>query len=384
MMLISARGAREAYLSIDPTQALESMNEGVYITDLDRRILYWNKGAERITGWKAEDVIGSRCRDNILCHVDRHGNRLCVDSHCPLLHAMRRGERVEVPTLVFARGAHGDQIPVTVTTAPYRAPDGRTIGGIEVFREMRDLLKDLETAEQIQRDLVCKVPEPDGRMAFHPYYIQRDFVGGDFYRATSLPGGRYPFLVGDVAGHGLSSGLFTMLMRALWDENRDLLEYPSAFAAAADERLAATLEEDFHFITALFGVFDLVRGEFRYVNAGSPGFFRIASDGSVEQHGGQVRPLGAPGDCAFRPIATKALPGDRFVFCTDGAYELFDKNEVMFGVENLAGLVRTLPRYPDARAFFREIDAALHAYTGTYDLPDDLTIVVAELRPPAG
>ena len=35
---------------------LDSLADGVYITDLKRKILYWNKAAEKITGWTAEDV----------------------------------------------------------------------------------------------------------------------------------------------------------------------------------------------------------------------------------------------------------------------------------------------------------------------------------------
>lgn len=367
-------------VTIDPVQALECMNEGVYITDLERRIIYWNKGAERITGWKAADVIGSRCSDNILCHVDRYGNRLCVDTHCPLLHAMSSGRRVDLPTLVFARGADGDQIPVTVTTAPYRAPDGTTIGGIEVFREMRDLLMDLETAEQIQKDVVCGVPEPDGHVTWSPFYIQKDFVGGDFYRATRLPSGRSAFIIGDVAGHGLASGLFTMLMRSLWEEHAPILEDPVAFLRAADARLGSMLENDYHFVTATVGVLDPEARTFTYASAGAPDFFRLDASGVLTSHGHQGRPLGTIAGDPLDAITVTANPGDRFVFCTDGAYELFDKREVLFGVENLSGLVRTLPRHADARAFFSMLDEALHAYTGTYELPDDLTLVVAELN----
>lgn len=42
---------------------LEHLSDGVYFVDTNRVISYWNKGAERITGFKASEVIGRRCAD---------------------------------------------------------------------------------------------------------------------------------------------------------------------------------------------------------------------------------------------------------------------------------------------------------------------------------
>ncbi len=46
---------------------LDNLYDGVYFVDPLRTITYWNKGAERITGYTAAEVIGKRCADNILC-----------------------------------------------------------------------------------------------------------------------------------------------------------------------------------------------------------------------------------------------------------------------------------------------------------------------------
>jgi PAS domain-containing protein len=43
---------------------LENLYDGVYFVDCDRRILYWNKGAERISGYSAGEVIGRYCHEN--------------------------------------------------------------------------------------------------------------------------------------------------------------------------------------------------------------------------------------------------------------------------------------------------------------------------------
>ena len=56
---------------------LDSLNDGLYVCDRARRIVYWSKSAERLTGWTAEEVVGHRCMDNILVHEDKDGHRLC-------------------------------------------------------------------------------------------------------------------------------------------------------------------------------------------------------------------------------------------------------------------------------------------------------------------
>ena len=46
-----------------PSQVLDSVNAGIYVTDLERRIVCWNQAAQRITGWRADEILGKRCLD---------------------------------------------------------------------------------------------------------------------------------------------------------------------------------------------------------------------------------------------------------------------------------------------------------------------------------
>ena len=78
-------------LEIDGKQILDSLAEGVYVTDVERGITYWNKSAERITGWKAEDIVGRGCFDDVLCHVDKDGHYMCGKECCPLHRSIVTG-----------------------------------------------------------------------------------------------------------------------------------------------------------------------------------------------------------------------------------------------------------------------------------------------------
>ncbi len=53
---------------------IDNLYDGLYVVDKERIITYWNRGAERISGFTAEEVIGKSCAHCILTHVDGIGN----------------------------------------------------------------------------------------------------------------------------------------------------------------------------------------------------------------------------------------------------------------------------------------------------------------------
>ena len=111
---------------------IDQMNDGVYFVDRARNITYWSRGAERLTGYGAAEVVGHACRDGILNHVDESGAPLC-GARCPLLATMRDGACREAH--VYLHHADGHRRPVWVRSAPMRGPDGEIVGAIEVFSD---------------------------------------------------------------------------------------------------------------------------------------------------------------------------------------------------------------------------------------------------------
>lgn len=127
-------------------EIVDNLYDGVYIVDRDRVITYWNTGAERLTGYGADEVIGRSCRDNLLNHVTPDGTLLCQAS-CPLLATMEDGSPREAN--VFLHHAEGHRVPVSLRCAPLRDDQGEVIGAVETFtrdvglksvrRELREL-----------------------------------------------------------------------------------------------------------------------------------------------------------------------------------------------------------------------------------------------------
>jgi len=113
-------------------QVLNSLNEGVYFVDSDRKITFWNKGAAYITGFSADEVTGTFCHQNLLNHVDADGNKLCFQG-CPL-HATILDQQ-ERSAHVYLHHKAGHRVPVQVKTMPLIDDKDTLIGSIEVFSD---------------------------------------------------------------------------------------------------------------------------------------------------------------------------------------------------------------------------------------------------------
>ena len=128
---------------------VDNMADGVYFVDPSREITYWNRGAERITGYESGDVVGHRCFENILDHVDAQGNSLCQTA-CPLAATIRDGQDREAS--IWLRHADGHRKPVRVRTAPVRDAEGMIVGAVEVFSDESAVLRAEEDAARARRD----------------------------------------------------------------------------------------------------------------------------------------------------------------------------------------------------------------------------------------
>ncbi len=129
---------------------IDNLYDGVYFVDENRLITYWNKGAERITGYLAEDVLGKFCHANILDHVDDDGKHLCMDG-CPLLATIKDGEPRE--SEMHLRHANGHRVAVQVRCSPIIDAQNEIIGAVEVFSNNQSLFKMRRRVDELEKDL---------------------------------------------------------------------------------------------------------------------------------------------------------------------------------------------------------------------------------------
>jgi len=109
---------------------LDNMQDGVYFVNRDRKITYWNEGAEGLAGYGAAEAVGKRCFDNFLVHVDEAGRPMCTTG-CPLSHVMLDGQPRTAE--FYLRHKEGHRVPVSVRVLPMRNREGKIVGAVEVF-----------------------------------------------------------------------------------------------------------------------------------------------------------------------------------------------------------------------------------------------------------
>jgi diguanylate cyclase (GGDEF)-like protein/PAS domain S-box-containing protein len=111
---------------------LDCLYDGVYFVDPDRRITYWNRGAERLTGYTAKEALGRQCFENFLMHVDDAGSPLCLKG-CPLSLTVSDGQHREAQ--VYLRHKQGHRVPVCVRVSPIKDERGSITGAVEIFSD---------------------------------------------------------------------------------------------------------------------------------------------------------------------------------------------------------------------------------------------------------
>lgn len=137
---------------------INNLQDGVYFVDKNRKIAFWNKAAERITGYSADEIVGKSCPESGLNHIDEEGRYLCVVG-CPLfatnIDGKQRKERV------FVRHKNGHRIPLLVNIFPIKA-DGDIIGSVEIFSQNSPTVYEDDLIEELtgkaMHDTLTKLP----------------------------------------------------------------------------------------------------------------------------------------------------------------------------------------------------------------------------------
>lgn len=138
---------------------IENLEDGVFFVDQDKTIIYWNQGAEKITGYSKKEMVGKCCSDGLLDHYDLEGFPLC-DDLCPFDRSLKRGTSTELEARLKKRD--GSQLPVYIRVIPMRDESGKIVGSAQFFTDITlklillDKVKTLENRTSV--DLLTDLP----------------------------------------------------------------------------------------------------------------------------------------------------------------------------------------------------------------------------------
>ena len=256
-------------------------------------------------------------------------------------------------------------------------------------REREALELELELAGAIQEGFV-----PDGGLetigdvSIVGTWQPASRCGGDFWSRHELGDGRILIAIGDVTGHGVAAAMVTAAARGALEvavaagptDQLDLLrllgQLDLAVRRSSDGR---------RYLTCFVAVLDPPKREVTFASAGHipPYLCRAGGEGiDLSALVARGNPLGA-GDSLVARVAVRPLvPGDLLVWYTDGLIEGRDASGQPFGDRRMQRLLRQLdPTHLEPTRVHEAIVAATTAHRGGLRHDDDVTLVVAQVRP---
>jgi PAS domain S-box-containing protein len=122
---------------------VQSSDDAIVSKNLNGIITSWNKGAERIFGYTAEEAIGQPI--TIVIPQDRH------DEERTILTRIRRGERIEHFETV-RQHKHGSLIGVSLTISPVKNAEGKIVGASKIARDITEQKRSQEQIATLARE----------------------------------------------------------------------------------------------------------------------------------------------------------------------------------------------------------------------------------------
>jgi serine phosphatase RsbU (regulator of sigma subunit) len=242
--------------------------------------------------------------------------------------------------------------------------------------EKERLQSEIAIAATIQRNLLPKEGPRFRGVSFAAHFEPTTSIGGDYYDVFNLDKSRLAVAIGDVSGHGLSTGLVMAMVKAaittLVEEGADetsLFHRLNELVFRSTERRA--------FMTLAFTIFDLERGTVRHTNAGHlyPYLLRRGESAPISIESPSL-PLGVREHVTAQTVEVDLKEGDAVVYLSDGIVEAQDENGDPLGFDALEHLLATHTVDGSPNAIRDSILTAVARHCGTRPADDDRTIMV--------
>ena len=385
-------------------------------------IFLWNENDRRLHMMASvglpEQISDSLTLDpdtGVCGYVYRTGKALLVEDLASLPRDLSPGEgtyRTEsflsMPLLASPMKVKGKVIGVinladSPSASSYHAADLKLLSAISsqatlsvynstLIRDLKEnerIQREMEIAETVQKNLLPrKAPRIPG-VDLAGRCVPAKKVGGDYYDFFPSPQGGVGFLVADVSGHSISSGIMMAITRGLLQSEAVHEKSPGKLLADINRTLFPDLVSSELFITMAYFHYDPVRRLLSFADAGHnpPALLRAGST-QAELLDAEGMAIGFLPEVEFEEKQFSLCPGDLVVLYTDGLVEAENPQGEQFGIKRfLRRLDQT--RHGTAAEILESLFGAAMEHIGGTDphalQRDDLTLVVLKIQgdPPA-
>jgi phosphoserine phosphatase RsbU/P len=234
----------------------------------------------------------------------------------------------------------------------------------------------LALAQETQESLLPRVLPQFGDFHIHAFSHPTRYVGGDFYDFLQLSSGEWMGALADVSGKGMPAALLSsMVLGALSMEFRS--GTPPQEVLNRINRLLCEKSLPFQFVTLILFLLS-PSGSGRFINAGhnTAYLFRSAA-GTIEKLVSNCYPLGMFDSASYQSNTLELYKGDILVVYSDGLTEAENRQEEVFGEEELRRIIRRAAPQ-GSHALEQRLLKAIEEFTEGMPQMDDITFVVVE------
>ena len=242
-------------------------------------------------------------------------------------------------------------------------------------QEQLRMREELRYARAIQLSMLPEAPPVLDWVDLAGVSMPATEVGGDYFDYFVI-GDRLAIVSGDVAGHGLASGLVLAALRSGFTLLRDSLHDPAAVLRRLHDLIAETTRRR-TLVTCAVLLLDRDARRATFASAGHPPVI-VRRDGQVSSIELFAPPLGVRLPVTIPQREMPFAAGDVFVLHTDGVYESMNAAGESYGIERIEDIVRECGDASAAAirdALFRDVER----FRGGSAQDDDVTVVVARI-----
>jgi len=368
-------------------RVLETLNQGVIISDEDRRIIFANSMFLEMGKMSAANILGRSVMDlypaDEASQLQEFIARRQTQGQAQYEFYIPQSDGGRIPVEVTARLVHGgDGRPYGIITATDISDQKRIQAELSktnalLLERQHQMEQELQLAERVQQSLAPQGLSWSG-VSVEAHYQPVSSIGGDY--GLVIPGDdRLDVVVCDVSGHGISSALVanriyseTMSQIERGADLGSMLRHLNHFAV---QNLASS---SFYFTLAAVRFYQS-RGCLQFVGAGHPPAIIIRQGESplLLESTSMILGLFENAVLAESGVETQLQTGDRVVIYTDGLTESFNSQREMLGVDGLQEIVAeasTLPLAEMKSQILSRVAAWRHGHA-----QDDISLVLLEI-----
>jgi serine phosphatase RsbU (regulator of sigma subunit) len=243
-------------------------------------------------------------------------------------------------------------------------------------RERLRMRQELDYARQIQLSML---PRRDPRVPgldIAAMSLPATEVGGDYYEYFESSDSQLCVVVGDVAGHGVASGLLLSGIRSCLHLLQDERPPPVEILRKLDRMVRQTTDRRM-FITLLYAIVDPTRRQLTVATAGHPPVLHYAAaTGTISEVGQEAPPLGTRLDARYGERTAEVSPGDVLLLYTDGVQETINQAGDLYGDRRLVERLERTATTRSAREIREAVLSDLWNFKGDAEQLDDITLIV--------